>query len=156
MLGQAAFFMGLQLDVAVDVACGALQKGVDQVLVHTSCKLLNDLVLCLGWKAYGVHVPATVGEDHDAGMGMVAAPIPCHGCGHNAVVITTPTLLLQLLWARRLPLVMGIALDLSSCCNGHCCCCCHSKLHVGKCRSHCLGQALLLPQPCFSAVASSF
>ena len=48
MPGQGLFLMGLQNHVSVGNVGGALQEGVDQVLVCASFQLLDDLGLCLG------------------------------------------------------------------------------------------------------------
>ena len=70
MPGQALLLMRLQDHVLIEEVGGALQKGVDQVLVSaTSYQLFDDPGLCLGQDAYGIRVPTEVARDHARGRG---------------------------------------------------------------------------------------
>ena len=69
MPGQALLLMRLQDDVSIEDVGGALQKGVDQVLVGAGYQLFDDPGLCLGQDAYGIHVPTEVARDHTPGTG---------------------------------------------------------------------------------------
>ena len=80
MPGQALFLMGLWDHVPVEDVGGALREGVDQVLVGAGYQLLDNLGLCLGQDAYGVHMPTKVSRYHALGIGMGMATMVLPRC----------------------------------------------------------------------------
>ena len=120
MPGLALLLMGLQAHVPIKDVGGALQEGVDQVLVSTGYQLFDDLGLCLGQDAYGVCVPTEVATNHAPGTGVDTTTMPFPGCSRGrggGGAVLTPLL-------RPPPPASGVSATESCCtvpfCHGEC------------------------------------